>query len=504
MREFNTSGPNISAEHYTLQRTDLIEQGLKYVEKKRYFTIWAPRQTGKSTYFRQLAKELIKLDYKVAFVSFENYKNAPLSSFLKRFHIELKKQWNENFDGLNISDVFLKIEQITDEKCVLIIDEVEGINKEYFSDFLHSIRNAYHSREDHCLKSVILVGVSNIVGIVQDNASPFNIADNLNVPYFTRNEIYELLHQHEEETAQLFDEKVKEKINQITAGQPGLVNGFAKVLVDRNPDKQILNYEDYLKVEDWYLSEAIDKNLSNIIKIAEQERKFVERLLFTEDEIPFRINRPSIKLLHVNGLIKKNENGNVVFWVSLYKKGLFDAFYPYTNGERKEISRTIFAEEYFDNHGNFIVEKLISAYKEYVKRRGFKVFLETDENGNYKSIKESALIYSFETFITAVIAELKGKIYREANTGLGKSDMIINIKGKETLIETKIYYSQSKFNEGKKQLAYYCKSLGLETGIYLVFAKSNEKYPLRVKEQAETILDVQIITYLIDYDDNKW
>ncbi len=57
-------------------------------------------------------------------------------------------------------------------KWVLIIDEVEGINKEYFGDFLHSIRNAYHSRENHCLKSVILVGVSNIVGIIQDNASP--------------------------------------------------------------------------------------------------------------------------------------------------------------------------------------------------------------------------------------------------------------------------------------------------------------------------------------------
>ncbi len=120
------------------------------------------------------------------------------------------------------------------------IDEVEGINKEYFGDFLHSIRNAYHSRENHCLKSVILVGVSNIVGIVQDNASPFNIADNLNVPYFTENEVYALLHQHEEETGQLFEEKVKAKIYQITAGQPGLVNGFAKVLVDRNLDKEII------------------------------------------------------------------------------------------------------------------------------------------------------------------------------------------------------------------------------------------------------------------------
>ena len=505
MKKFNTSGPNIPRQHYTLDRKKQLEQGVELVNDSRYFTIWAPRQTGKSTYFRQLAVELEKIDYKVAHINFESYRNASLESFLKRLTRHLKESWNVDFSKeKDISNIFELIENIRNCKCILIIDEVEGINKEYFGDFLHSIRNAYHSRENHCLKSVILVGVSNIVGIVQDNASPFNIADNLNVPYFTENEVYELLHQHETDTGQLFDEKVKQKIWQITAGQPGLVNGFAKVLVDRNPDKKILDYDDYLKVEHWYLNIAIDKNFANILNQAKKERRFVERLLFTEDEIPFKVDRPSIKLLHTNGLITEDENGNVKFWVPFYKKRLHDAFYPYTNGERREISRTIFSEEYFDKNNNLKIEKLISAYKEYVKRRSFKVFLEKDEQGNYKSIKESALIYSFETFIAAVVSELEGKIYREADTGLGKSDMIINFNGKENLIETKIYYSEKKFNKGKKQLAYYCQSFGLKTGIYLVFCPINQKYPKNVKEQTEKINDIEITTYLVEYDDTKW
>jgi len=505
MREFNTSGPNIPSEHYTLIRQNIIEKGLNLVKKKRYFTIWAPRQTGKSTYFRQLAKELEKKDYKVAHINFENYRNSPIESFIKRFTRHLKESWEVDFSKeKDISNIFEMIENIKDKKCVLIIDEVEGINKEYFGDFLHSIRNAYHSRENHCLKSVILVGVSNILGVVQDNASPFNIADNLDVPYFTKQEVFDLLHQHEEETGQLFSQKTKAKIYQITAGQPGLVNGFAKVLVDRNPDKKKLDYNDYLKVEDWYLTEAIDKNFANILNQAQKERTFVERLLFTVDEIPFKVDRPSIKLLHTNGLIRKNEKGNVVFWVPFYKKRLYDAFYPYMNGERKEISRTIFYEEYFDEKDNFNLEKLISSYKEYVKRRGFKPFLEKDDNGNYKSLKESALIYSFETFISAVVSQLDGKIYREADTGLGKSDMIINFNAKEFLIETKVYYAPKQFNEGKKQLAYYCRSLGLKTAIYLVFCAIGERYPKTVKEQSEIIDNVEIKTYLIEYDDKKW
>ncbi len=505
MKYFNTSGPNIPKEHYTIKRNSLIAKGIDLVNKDRYFTIWAPRQTGKSTYFRQLATELEKKDYKVAHINFENYKNASLKSFLYSFTRHLKEKWGLDLTKeSDLSHVFEIIQTQNKNKCVLIIDEVEGINEEYFGDFLHSIRNAYHSRENHCLKSVILVGVSNIVGVVSDNASPFNIADNLNVPYFTNNEVFELLEQHEKETGQLFETKVKDKIFQITAGQPGLVNGFAKKLVDNNPEKEIQNYNDYLKVEDWYLTEVIDKNFANILNKAKEERPFVERLLFTEDEIPFKIDRPSIKLLHTNGLIKKDKKGYVTFWVPFYKKRLYDAFYPYTNGERRQISGTIFPDDYFTKKGDIKIQKLIDTYKDYVKRRGFKPFMQKDKFGNYSSLKESALIYSFETYITATMSELEGKIYREADTGLGKSDMIINIANNEFVIETKIYYSLKKFNKGKEQLAYYCKSLGLQKGIYIIFISEDIKYPNTIKEQIENINDIEITSYLIKYDETKW
>ncbi len=504
MREFNTSGPNIPSQHYTIERTDLIEKGIQLVEKSRYFTIWAPRQTGKSTYFRQLAAQLTKQGYKVAHINFENYKNAPVDSFLERFVGELNKLWQKSFTVSDISKIFYKIEENTEDKCILIIDEVEGINKDYFGDFLHSIRNAYHSRENHCLKSVILVGVSNILGVVSDNASPFNIADNLDVPYFTNDEVYELLGQHETETGQLFEDKVKQKICEITANQPGLVNGFAKKLVDEYPDKKCIDYNDYLKVEDWYLTVAIDKNFENIHNKAKQERAFVERLLFTENKVPFKIDRPSIKMLHANGLIKKNSDGFVTFWVPFYKKRLYDAFYPYTNGEKANILRSLAIRELFDEHDNLRIDNLINGYKAYVKRRGFQVFREKDENGRHKSIREAALIYSFETYIQAFLQVADGKSYREADTGLGKSDLIINVKGKEYLIETKIYYYETQFLRGKEQLTYYCQSLGQSKGVYLVYCPNNIRYPETIKEQKETINGVEISTFLIEYDEDKW
>ena len=504
MKKFNTSGPNIAEEHYTILRTDLIKKGIELVETKRYFTIWAPRQTGKSTYFGQLAIKLVENGYRVAHINFENYKNAPLDTFLLKFTGEINKFWKTDFKKTNIAEIFYEIENINNQKFILIIDEVEGINAEYFGDFLHSIRSAYHNRQNHCLKSVILVGVSNIVGLVNDNASPFNIADNLNVPYFTDNEVFELLAQHENETSQVFEENVKHKICQITANQPGLVNAFANKLVEDNFNKKIISYNDYLVVEDWFITEAIDKNFSNILNKAKEERSFVERLLFTEDKIPFIIDRPAIKLLHTNGLIKKDEQGYVTFWVPFYKKRLFNAFYPYTNGEQSHISRTIYAPDYFSESGELNIQKLVESYKAYIKKRGFTPYREKDENGNYKSLKEAALIYSFETYIHAFINEAGGKIYREANSGLGKSDMIINVKNCEYLIETKIFYSMSKFSDGKKQLAYYCQSLGLKKGVYLVFCPNDIHYQPTVKDDVENINNIEISTYLISFDETKW
>jgi hypothetical protein len=475
------------------------------VKEKRYFTIWAPRQTGKSTYFAQLSEVLEQTGYKVAHINFENYKTASLESFLYEFTKKIDDFFEISTSKENeLSKIFSLLSEIKAEKFVLIIDEVEGINPVYFGEFLHSIRRVYHSRYQHSLHSVILVGVSNIVGVVSDNASPFNIADNLSVPYFTESEVFELLAQHESETGQLFEDKVKRKISQITANQPGLVNGFAQKLVEDFEGKQIIDYQDYLKVEHWYLNLTIDKNFENILNKATEERNFVERLLFTEDKIPFKIDRPAIKLLHTNGLIKQDEEGFVTFWVPFYKKRLYDAFYPYTNGEQKQISRTVFVNDYFTSSNEIKLEKLIENYKVYIKRRGFNPHREKDEKGNYKSIKEAALIYSFETYIHAVINELDGKIYREAHTGLGKSDMIINVKNNEFLIETKVYTSPNQFEKGKKQLAYYCQSLGLKQGIYLVYCPNDIQYPKNVCEKIEQIEKVEIRTYLVEFDESKW
>jgi AAA-like domain len=502
MRYFNTSGPNITEEHYTLPRTDLVKIGKQMVYNSRYFTIWAPRQTGKSTYFRFLAAELETEGYKVAHVNFENFKTQSIQNFLARLIRHLLEQWKIGFEATSLSQLFEQIESIKTDKMVLIIDEVEGINSEYFGEVLHTIRNAYHSRQTHCLKSVILVGVSNIVGVVQDNASPFNIADNLNVPYFTNEETVALLELHEHETGQLFEPSVKAKIAEITANQPGLVNGFGWKLVHDYPHKAVIQYEDYLKVEEWYLTQSLDKNISNIINKGKKHKLFLQKLLFTESKIPFQIYQEHIKELYVNGIITFDRHNFITFHVPLYQKCLHAAFYPYLNGENERIQRNLNVREYFTELGDFKLERVIQEYKVYAERRGFSSFREKDAAGTFISIKESALVYSFETFINAFLGVIGGKSYLEAHAGLGRTDLVLNVRNREYVVEAKVYHNITQFNEGKIQLAYYLKRLNLNRGFYLIFVDSEVTHP-DVFEDDEWVEGVQIKTDLVRYDLDK-
>jgi AAA-like domain len=503
-KEFNSSGPNIPEQHYTLNRAALMAEGRELVYKSRYFTLFAPRQSGKSTFFTMLGEELKTEGYKVCYTNFEYFYNESLQSFLQNISRKMREFWEIDIDSTDFESIAKSIEDCKSEKLVLVVDEVEGINKAYLNAFLHTVRALYHSREQHGLKSVILVGVKNITGVMQGAVSPFNINEELEVPYFTKAEILELLEMHEIESArlgkpQVFSEKVKERIVYMTGGQPGLVNGFAGSLVKLFPDVSVFEFEHYERIETNYTHIKINKNVSNIVEKAKIHRKFVEQLLFDEKPRPYMIQEERVKDLSVNGVIAADEQDNIIFPVPLYRKCLHAAFAAPMNGESEDIMGNLIDDAYFDTAGNLNIDKIIREYQVYAKRRGFRYFMHKNERGRLIGLKEAALVYSFETYIQSFLQVLEGKSYLEPSVALGKSDLIVNIKGTEFVIETKIFYDANKFRKGKTQLAYYIKSLNLSKGIYLVFANSQFNNPI-LQEADEWIDGVNITTYLVPYD----
>jgi hypothetical protein len=97
---------------------------------------------------------------------------------------------------------------------------------------------------------------------------------------------------------------------------------------------------------------------------------------------------------------------------------------------------------------------------------------------------------------------VEGKSYIEAHTALGRTDLLINVNNQEFVIEAKIYSDITQFKKGKKQLAYYAKSLSLDSAISLIFVESAITNP-NVTEAPEIIDGVLIKTYLVPYNLEK-
>jgi len=501
MRYFNTFGPCDPAKHYTVLRRDLIAVGMAKVEKGRYFTLFAPRQAGKTTYFRLLMEELRQTGrYTPVQVSFENLKSTTKKQFYEALTHKIGRELAEYGvrlplvmkRGIDLANFFEEIRG----QCptlVIIIDEFEGVPRRVVSELMHGFREIYHGKKHYALHSLLLVGVSTIAElIVSASASPFNIADELKIPYFSFEEAQSLIAQYTAESGQKFDGEVIKAIYDNTNGQPGLACALCAHLVEEvaTDRTQAVTITDFYKTLKHFLTERFDKNIINIVHKAQQKKSFMMRLLFNDDPIPFTVHQPDISFLYANGVVE-NVGGWAEVPVPLYKKCLLTAFRPSSNGEGEYYVSTHDTFSEYVHQDGLNVRAILQRYVEYVARRGFRAF-------DTKQLREGAWHYSLDGFINFFIERLGGRTFTEVPAGRGRTDIMILFRDRKYIIETKIFTDQSYFQRGKRQLAEYLLAEGLEVGYYVVFSRKHTEAD--VLEEEEVIEGKRIFTRIVRVD----
>ncbi len=497
MRRFNTSGPCDPEKHYTVMRAALIAEGQNMVEQGRYFTLCAPRQSGKTTFFQLLLQQLkSQQQYLPLWVTFENLKTATREQFYHAFHHRLRKKLAlqnipvpERMTNQIELEEFFEALGAQGHKLVLVIDEFEGIPDCVLSEVMHTFRQMYHEKQFHGLHALLLVGVSTIAELVLSAASPFNIADELRISYFTFEDVQDLIQQYMAETHQKFDEAVIRAIYENTHGQPGLVNALCVDLVEKavpEHTRPIMIKEFYPTLK-YFLTRKFDPNLNNVVQKARTKKRFMLKVLFQDEPIPFSVHDENIAYLFANGVIDE-VNDAVEVAVPLYSKVLITAFRPLLNGETDQyLSAHETIEPYLTPEG-LNLNALLEKYRQYVRRRGFKAF-------DTEHLKEAAWHYSLDGFINFFIEQLGGHTFIETPSGRGRTDILIIYHDHKYIVETKIFTTNYYFQKGKGQLADYLKSEESDEGYYVVFSnKHTEKDTLYFEEE---IKGKQIYTYII-------
>jgi len=497
MREFNTSGPCDPDKHYTVMREALVTKGQALVDRGRFFTIFAPRQSGKTTYFQLLFRQLRPQGYLPIWISFEGLKQLSRAKFYSALAMRLSEELTAYSqasvppmeDAFDL-EIYLKQVSLRTPPLMLVIDEFEDIPTEVVSELLHLLRAMYHKREHHKLYALALVGVSTLAELIVSSASPFNIVDELSIDYFTFAEVEQLIGQYVAESGQPFDEPVIKAIYENTVGQPGLTCALCQHLVTEvvTDRSQPVTMDAFYPALKYFLTERSDKNILNVVQKAREKQAFMLRVLFGDNPILFTVNEPNIAYLFAHGVID-NVNGNVEVAVPLYGKCLITAFRPLINGESSEYivsAHESLNEFIIDNQLN--LHALLDKYLEYVQRRGFRAF-------DTKQLKEGAWHYSLDGFIHFFIQRLGGDTLVEVPSSRGRTDILIFYRKRKYIIETKRFTDQSYFVQGKQQLVDYLKSEGLADGYYVVF--SNKHHESDTLFTSELIDGKQIHTWII-------
>jgi type II secretory pathway predicted ATPase ExeA len=504
---FNTAGLCFPGKHYMvdpLKRLKTVEQ---LIEEEYYFTLHAPRQTGKTTYLYALARKLnADGKYIAVVVSFERAGIASMSldnansTVINALYISSTEQLEEKYQpenpkGKNFPDLhnYLKAWCKNQEKpIVLFIDEIDALLDDVLISILRQLRDGYQGRHKYFPSSVALVGLRDVrdykVKIPEDRksygaASPFNIkAESVFLKNFSKQEVDELLEQHTKETGQVFSPEVKEEISRLSDGQPWLVNALANQIVSK-----ILK-NDYsmpitMDIANQAKNELIlrrDTHLDSLVdKLKEDRVKYIAQSIINGDNIVFDILDDDIAYARDLGII--SQTNPIRFANPIYAEIIPRIMaYPIEASIPMEIQPPFFIDE----KNNVIdMQKVMTSFQEFYAENA-EAWL---ERYTYKESVHHLLLMAF----LQRIVNAGGEIVREMAAGNGRVDLLVKYKNQKTAIELKIKRGEQSIQKAMLQLNRYLDRLGLKEGYLVIF------------DPADIDWEQKIYTKEVFYEDKK-
>lgn len=499
---FNTEGPCYPDEHYMVSLDTRIQKIKVLIDQKKYFSINRGRQYGKTTTLNLLSEKL-REHYSVFFISFEglsddSYKNA--ASFCQTFSgllydtifygetdgiADSSKEALKSMSQANTAD-FPALSNLVSTLCshaekpvVLMIDEVDQAgNQDIFLSFLGMLRNQYLKRRQRpTFQSVILTGVYDIrnlkLKVRPDNEhqknSPWNIAAEFDIPMSLRpSEIQEMLleYEHDYHTGMNIVE-IADLLYSYTSGYPYLVSRICKLLdekVDQSFAWTKAGFLEAIRILSFTKNPLFDSLVNKLTDYPELGT-MVWAILFRGDQVSYNPENPMIDLASMFGFVK-NSNGIMVIANRIFETCFYNYFLS-----RKEVGSPLFAagnvdKNQFINHGFLDMDLVLKKFMEHW-------------NDLYRSADEKFIEDNCRKFFLLYLRPIingTGNYYIESRTrDHGRTDLIVDYRGKQYIIEIKIWRGEEYHTRGEAQLANYLDAYHVRKGYMLSFNFNKNK-----------------------------
>ena len=501
MRYFNTSGPVVSEDHYRippLERLNLAKLR-QLVDRKRYFVLHAPRQTGKTSALLAF-REMLTAEgrYHCVYVNVEGAQamredveqtnRVVLGQLAREARRTGDGYLSANWSGIwaeygpgALGEALARWAESSSKPLVLLVDEIDSLVGDSLLSVLRQLRADYHERPGGFPQSVILCGVRDVreyrvhsgsAKTMVAGGSAFNIkAESLRLGDFSRSDVRDLLGQHTAETGQAFADDAVEAIWTQTQGQPWLVNALAYETCFRGAlaedRSRAVAQADVVEAQEALILRR-DTHLDQLTDKLREDRvwRVVEPILIGARESSYAAR--DIKYVRDLGLIARDPPVRMANPI-------------YAEVVPREL--TWLAQDdlphdpawYVDASGALLLGKLLEAFQEFyrensehwVERYGFK---------------EAGPQLLLQAFLQRVVNS-GGRIEREYALGSGRTDLLIvwpQGKGaRKYVVECKVRHERRGLRrtvaEGVEQTAAYMNRCGAEAGHLVVFDRSERR-----------------------------
>ena len=498
MKKFNTTGPCFPDEHYMLPALDRLPGIRELVAGGDYFVVHAPRQTGKTTALKALAREInARGDMFAIYCTLESLQGAvDLNDAMPKLRKTLLQSTRsipvfdetpedlcaslslDNGPGWTVSAVSETLSALcrkAEKPIVVFFDEADCLVGDVLISFLRQLRAGYVNRKEIPFpKSIALVGMLDVrdykVQIRPDGESlgqisPFNIiAEDLLIPNFTETDIRTLYAQHTAETNQVFLEGVVEDVWRLTRGQPWLVNAIAHECVARIHG---FRYAEPITVEDVETAkEAIirrrDTHVDSLMERMREPRvrRIVEPLI-SGDVSDLTYNDEDYRYVTDLGLLRV-DRGALVPANPMYAEIIGRYL---SRGEQDAMIRSVPETPWVKDDGLDMVG-LMAAFQQFWRENSGA---DRDIMGYREAVPHLVLMAFLQR-----VTNGGGHINREMAVGTGRLDLCVEFRRGRYAIEVKTS-DNFKGEKSYAQCAQYLDSLGLSEGWMPIFEKSKEK-----------------------------
>jgi hypothetical protein len=385
------------------------------------------------------------------------------------------------------------------KKGLLIIDEFDAVATEIIEPLLSLFRGMYlekGQRSHDCIHSMILIGVRNLPALLDGTQSPFNIADQFTVPYFSADEIAELFAQYTAETGQLIEPTVLAGIFQETEGQPFLVNRLGQMITQELlPDHNQVITRRHLDEALTYLVNENNSHFASITSKAMPHRSMLLPMLFYA-ETRINLREAAVAELLMYGVLRvvENESGSRLARIAnpIYQKVLILTFAPAWD---QPVAYATLRQQHIVN-GTINFDALLDHFKAFMTEHGVRL-LKSAKSGRPLEISGQYLLLSY---LTAALNSIQGFVTIESVSSAGEMDILAFYRGYRFIVETKIWYDNAKYEEGKGQLVRYLQASGLPKGYLVIFDEQVGSNPLLTEQGATfeiTVADKILRIYLV-------